>query len=94
MLGIAKRARAISYGDTILHQVPKRQVYLVLIAEDIGETTLKKLKDKLTFYRVPYLFYENKAFLGTIIGSEQVSALAITNKNIALEISQRIKEGD
>ncbi|GMA47267.1 L7Ae family ribosomal protein [Tetragenococcus muriaticus PMC-11-5] len=56
MLGLAMRAGKLVTGEEMtLQKIRARKVKLVLVAEDAGENTQKRVKDKSTFYQVPFV---------------------------------------
>lgn len=53
LLGLATKAgKLVSGEETVLAEVKKRQVNLVIIATDCSDNTKKKMTDKCHFYKV------------------------------------------
>ncbi|MBM7540613.1 YlxQ family RNA-binding protein [Amphibacillus cookii] len=87
MIGLATRARQIAVGeDQIIKAIKQRQAKLVLIANDIGLQTNKKLTDKCKFYRVPYRTIVDRDTLSHAIGKAGRVAIAITDEGFAEKI--------
>lgn len=54
LLGLATKAgKLVSGEETVLSDVKKRQVKLVIVAIDCSDSTKKKMADKCNFYKVP-----------------------------------------
>ena len=45
-IGLMQRSGNVSYGETLIEEVRKNKVYVVIIASDTGETSKKKIVDK------------------------------------------------
>ncbi len=78
-----KSGKAIATTNRIL--MLKEKIYIMIVAIDIGESSLKKLKnllDKITI--IDRLFKKDE--LGKIFGKSEVSAVAILEKNLAEKI--------
>lgn len=92
MLGIAYRARKLSLGeDIILRDVRSGKAKLVLLANDIGPQTKKKLTDKCKYYEVPLIIVEeDREALSNAIGKSQRVAVAILDAGFAEKIQSLI----
>ncbi len=87
MIGLAARARKLSVGeDQILKDIKRGQAKLVLLAEDIGFQTGKKLTDKCRYYKVPYRSITDRQALSHAIGKSGRVAVAITDQGFAQKI--------
>ncbi|WP_440895362.1 YlxQ family RNA-binding protein [Amphibacillus sp. Q70] len=87
MVGLATRAQKISVGeDQILKDIKRGYAKLLLIANDIGFQTHKKLTDKCQFYHVPYRIVTDKENLSHAIGKTGRVAVAITDEGFANKI--------
>ncbi|MDY0396404.1 L7Ae/L30e/S12e/Gadd45 family ribosomal protein [Virgibacillus halophilus] len=88
LIGLAYRARQCSAGeDTIIKDIRKRRVKLLILASDAGPQTKKKLTDKCKTYEVPYIIInEDKEALGNAIGKLQRVAIAILDEGFAAKI--------
>lgn len=84
LLGLAFRARKCSIGEeTIVKDIQRKKASLVLIADDTGKQTLKKLTDKCVYYQIPYKIVDNREVLSQAIGKSQRVAVAILDKGFA-----------
>ncbi|WP_152656359.1 YlxQ family RNA-binding protein [Oceanobacillus sp. CFH 90083] len=87
IIGLAVRAGKCSTGeDTIIKDIRKGRAKLVLLAEDIGPQTKKKLSDKCSSYNIPYRFVDNRDIISQAIGKEQRVAIAILDAGFAKKL--------
>lgn len=87
MIGLATRAQKISVGeDQILKDIKRGHAKLLLIANDIGFQTHKRLTDKCHFYHVPYRIVTDRENLSYAIGKSGRVAVAITDEGFAKKI--------
>lgn len=91
MLGLARRARKLVSGDTLLKSIQNKSAKLVIIADDASENTKKKYIDKCTFYHVPYVMVESVANLSQAIGEYNKVAVAITDEGFAQKLQSYLK---
>lgn len=88
LLGIAHRAgKCISGEEAIIKSIQQGKAKLVLLAEDIGKNTEKKITDKCNTYDVPYLLVDNRELLSKAIGQFGRVALAIEDQGFARKIT-------
>lgn len=89
VLGLSYRAGKCSLGeDAILRDVRSKKAKLVLLANDIGDQTKKKLTDKCSFYGVPLIIVnEDREAFSNAIGKSQRVAIAIIDAGFAKKIS-------
>lgn len=92
IVGLCFRAGKCTIGeDAILKSVRNRKAELVLLAQDIGDQTKKKLTDKCTYYQVPFLIVkEDRDTLSQAIGKSQRVAVAILDKGFAEKIQSLV----
>lgn len=90
ILGIARSARKISYGEQVLNDIRCKKAYLVLIAVDASENTKKKLIDKCTYYQINYYLIDTE-LLNHAVGLGNIRYLAINDSGFAKKISSLIK---
>ena len=93
-LGLAKKAGKIVISIKLEESIKTKKVSLVIIASDAAKNSYKKWIDKCNFYKIEYLIKGTKKELAYAIGKEQVSAIGITDINLAKLISLKIKEGE
>lgn len=87
MLGLAYRARKLSTGEHIvLNDIQRKRAKLVLIANDIGEQTKKKVTDKCKTFHIPYKIVDDRHTVGNAIGKSQRVVIAILDEGFATKI--------
>ncbi|RKQ37521.1 YlxQ family RNA-binding protein [Oceanobacillus halophilus] len=87
MIGLAYRARKCSLGEeTIIKDIQKNRAKLVLLANDVGPQTKKRLTDKCKFYNVPFVIVDDRETLSSAIGKSQRVAVAILDNGFANKI--------
>ena len=91
MLGLAMRAGKVASGEFATEKAVKEyRAYLVIVASDASENTQKKFRNMCQYYKVPYLVFETKEELGSIIGKEYRASLAVCDKNFAEVIRDHV----
>ena len=88
IIGIAFRAGKCSTGEeTIVKDIQKKRAKLVLIANDVGPQTRKKLTDKCNSYDVPYVIVsDDRDTLSNAIGKSHRVAIAILDEGFAKKL--------
>lgn len=77
--------------DGVLASVRSGKSKLVVLAEDASENTKKQLTDKCRYYGVQVILFGTKESLSNSIGAAGlVSALSVTDRNLAGAILQSI----
>lgn len=89
-LGLARRARKCVSGDGVISSIQRAKAKLVIISNDCGDNTKKKLLDKCNFYHVPYVFMDEAA-LNTAIGTLNRKAVAILDEGFAQKLHACLK---
>ena len=91
MLGLAMRAGKVASGEFATEKAVKEyNAYLVIVASDASENTQKNFRNMCQYYKVPYLVFETKEELGSIIGKEYRASLAVCDKNFAEVIREHL----
>ena len=93
ILGLAKRARKLSTGDSVIEDIRKKKAKLVVICEDASDNTKKKLTDKSTYYGIPYVYIESSVILNHAIGSLNYMAVAVLEEGFAKTIETYLTKG-
>lgn len=94
LLGLASRARKITYGaDSTLDEVKGHKVKLIIIAEDASERTKSKFSLNANKFKVPIIIYGKIEELSKAIGKQNKAIIGVKESNLALEI-ERINRGD
>ncbi|GAA0445156.1 L7Ae/L30e/S12e/Gadd45 family ribosomal protein [Lentibacillus halophilus] len=92
IIGLAYRAGKCSLGeDIIVNDIRKNRAKLVLLADDIGTRTRKKLINKCETYDVPFVFVEDRETLSNAIGKTQRVAAAILDDGFATKIQSLLR---
>ena len=68
--------------------VKQGEAWFVILAEDASENTKKRLKDKCTYYHVPFAICETQDILGHKIGKESRSCVAVTDVNFGRQLAK------
>lgn len=93
LLGLATRARKTISGEgLVIKEIQKSKAKLVLISKDASENTMKKVQDKCSYYRIPYLFVESREKLGHAIGKEARVVVALLDQGFATKIASLLDE--
>ncbi|ENH96548.1 hypothetical protein J416_10281 [Gracilibacillus halophilus YIM-C55.5] len=81
LIGIANRAGKCTFGEEqIVKQIQANRSKLILIAEDIGKQTRKKLIDKSVSYHIPYRVIEDRNTLSHAVGKQGRVAISIDDE--------------
>ena len=84
LLGLAQKARLISSGGTKVQQdIKKGKARLVIIATDASKNTQKDYRSSCAYYKIPCLFWGEKAILGDALGKPMRTVLAVLDQGFA-----------
>ncbi|HEY4601595.1 MAG TPA: YlxQ family RNA-binding protein [Cerasibacillus sp.] len=84
LIGLAYRARKCSLGEeAIIKDIQESRAKLVLLANDTGKQTKKKMTDKCHFYNVPLYVVDDRDTLSKAIGKTDRVAIAILDDGFA-----------
>lgn len=87
IVGLAYRAGKCIIGEEkVIHAIRSKQAKLVLIAEDCGPSTLKKVTDKCKTYEIEFLKVDSRDLLGQAIGKYQKSLIVITDSGFSKKL--------
>ncbi|MEI3604637.1 YlxQ family RNA-binding protein [Pseudogracilibacillus sp. SE30717A] len=87
IIGLAYRARKCSIGEeNIINDIRNKKAKLVLISNDISESTKKKLTDKCSSFHIPYVEVEDRYTLGKALGKPERVAVAILDDGFAAKL--------
>lgn len=93
MLGIAAKSGSVASGEFSTEKAVKDgKAYLVIVAADASENTVKMFRNMTDFYEVPMYLYADKETLGHYIGKEFRASLAVTNEGLAHSIEDKLKQ--
>ncbi|MBF7103895.1 ribosomal L7Ae/L30e/S12e/Gadd45 family protein [Pediococcus pentosaceus] len=91
-LGLMRRSGNLVTGqELVLSSIRSQKAKFVLVTEDIGESSKKKIIDKCHFYEVPFTILETKEDLSKAIGQER-SVVATENNGFAKGLLKKINE--
>lgn len=90
-LGFATRSRNLITGsNTCLFAMNKRQLKLLIIASDVSENTMKKMKKAAEDRKVNYRIYSTSDDLSYACGTSGKGVFGITDENFANVILKEI----
>ncbi|WP_407272188.1 YlxQ family RNA-binding protein [Radiobacillus sp. PE A8.2] len=88
LLGLAYRARKCTLGEElIIRDIQSKKAKLILLANDTGPQTTKKITDKCNFYKVPLLVVDDRETISRAIGKSGRVAIAILDQGFATKIT-------
>ncbi len=92
-VGIAVRAgKVVSGEDAVVETVRNAKAHLVILANDAGKNTTKKIKDKCLHYNVLVIDNYTISEISKAIGKSNRVVIAITDKGFAQSLIK--KRGD
>lgn len=87
LLGLAYRAGKCVLGEeAIIKSIQRKRAKVVILAEDIGQQTKKKITDKCKSYQIPYVFIEDREVLSKAIGQTGRVAIAIVDEGFSKKL--------
>ncbi|WP_202077164.1 ribosomal L7Ae/L30e/S12e/Gadd45 family protein [Caldalkalibacillus salinus] len=87
LLGLAMRAgKLVSGEEPVLNAVRHGRVALICIAGDASSNTLKKTKDKATYYGVDNIIVSSRQELGNAIGKAERVVVGVTDVGFAKQL--------
>ncbi|MBB6452882.1 ribosomal protein L7Ae-like RNA K-turn-binding protein [Salirhabdus euzebyi] len=93
MIGLAFRAGKCTVGEeSIVKDIKRQNIKLLIIANDASENTHKKLTDKSKHYNVPYVIGDNREVLSQAIGKVGRVAIGITDSGFAKKIASLLDQ--
>jgi len=91
LLGMARRAGALAFGTGSTKRALKEgRARLVLFAQDASETQRDKVMKLLRHGSTPRAILGTREALGSAVGSAPVSAVAVTDQQLAKELVARL----
>lgn len=84
LLGLATKAGQITKGlDDSLNEIKKSRVFLIILAEDAGANTKKKVRHALEGSEIPCLSISSSEILGKYTGVKTRAVIGIKDKHFA-----------
>jgi len=94
LLGMARRAGALVYGTGSTRRALREgRARLVLFAQNASETQRDKVMKLLRHGATPRATFGTREALGSAVGSAPVSAVAVTDRELAKELGARLGVG-
>ncbi len=93
LLGLCMKAGKLKSGGFQVEEAVKLgRAWLVLIAADASDNTVKKFGNMCSFYEVPYFRYGAKEELGRAIGREERSVIAVCDEGFSKSLRTYMEE--
>ena len=93
LLGLATKAGKVASGEFSTEKSVKTgKGFLVLVADDASQNTMKKFQNMCDFYEVPIYFIANKEELGRFCGKEFRASLAVQDENFAKAMLKELQK--
>lgn len=87
ILKIANKARGIIVGeDLVLRGIRNKSVRVIILANDAGPNTTKRVTDKSSFYGIPLLTCLNSEDLEEALGKTGRKVIGVVNSGFANSI--------
>lgn len=95
LLGISSKAGAVLAGtDLVLEEMSKKRVFLVVVAGDASEKTIKNIKYYCDKEKVEMIVYGDINNNSKAIGKHNKAVIGINDKNLADAIQKVIHGGE
>jgi len=96
LLGIAKKAGLLAIGsEQTAISARQGKAHLIISASDASPGTIRRAKSNADMYETNYIAVSYTKFeLGSITGRGSPGVLAILDKGLAKNFSEKIKESD
>lgn len=92
MLGLCQKAGKLVSGEfSVENAIKGGKACLVLVSSDASENTKKKFRDKCDYYGVPITEFGVKERLGSAIGKEVRTSVAITDSGFAKSLQEKLE---
>lgn len=92
-MGFAARARKLAAGyNTCIYMMEKKKVRLLVLAEDLADSSAKKMISAAERYGVPWKRYGTKEQLSRRTGNEDKGIYGILDEELAKVIFDRIDD--
>ena len=87
LLGLAYISKKLSWGEiSCINAIKNGSASLIIIANDIGMATQKKINHFASLYNVSVIKFATKFELGKCIGKKIVSVIVISDLNFARKL--------
>ena len=83
-IGLARRARKVTMGTEItLNELRRHKVFLIVLANDASEATIKKVTDKAKTYACEVITSYNTEELSNVVGKQNIKVIGITDRGFS-----------
>ena len=90
-IGLAARGRMVAVGyNTCVFSMSKSKVKLIILAEDLSQISVEKIKSAADRKGIPVRVYGNKQELSHMTGKENSGIFGITDANLSKAILEEI----
>ena len=90
-IGLAARGRMVAIGyNTGVFSMSKSKVKLIILAEDLSQNSVEKIKSEADRKGIPVRVYGNKQELSHMTGKENSGIFGITDANLSKAILEEI----
>ncbi|MCR5278139.1 MAG: ribosomal L7Ae/L30e/S12e/Gadd45 family protein [Lachnospiraceae bacterium] len=87
-MGLCMKAGKMKSGGFQVEEAVKLgRAWLVIIADDASDNTVKKYENMCSFYEVPVFRYGAKEELGRAIGKEERSVVAVCDEGFSKSLT-------
>ncbi len=91
LLGLARKSGNLTIGETLCEEgIKSKRVSLLIIAEDLNETTQYRMKRLCESESVVYKVFSNKESLSKAIGKDNYGLFGVTNKKFSRAIIEKL----
>ncbi len=90
LIGIARRARKVVMGESVITAIQNKNAKVVLISEEASANTKKKISDKCQYYNITFCFVDD-ILLNQSLGEFNKKVIAITDEGMSKKIVQYMK---
>jgi ribosomal protein L7Ae-like RNA K-turn-binding protein len=92
LLGLARRAGDLVMGETLCEEgIKRKKISLMIIAEDLNETTQYRIKRLCETEGVNYIVFSNKESLSKAVGKVNYGLFGVTNKKFSRAIISKME---
>ncbi|UOR12692.1 YlxQ family RNA-binding protein [Halobacillus amylolyticus] len=93
IIGLALRAGKVTLGEEhIVKDIQRGRAKLVLVANDTGKQTMKKLTDKCSSYHIPCYVVDDRETLSQAMGKSGRVAIAVLDQGFAKKLQSLLDE--
>ena len=92
LIGICMKAgKVLSGSEQVESGIKKQKAFLLILATDSSEKTLKRYIEAAEKYHLPYRIWGTKIELGQSLGKSRRTAVLITDKGLASALLKKLE---